>query len=167
MCFYNDDYDWTASVVEQSTGVSIGKLCDECHLPIPPGATIHHIFMQEHEECHACENGECECPLTADGELSCDSKGCQCEKPAFGETFDYDRCDECDKFLRAVEAAEIDEGCEPYEARPGLGGMIEELRNLEGDNEVYPAKRYFKLAVKMFPELVTSGYLGRLAKRVF
>ena len=168
ICFYSGDCDWMADVTEEETYPSDGKTkCMECWRVIPEGQDVHHTYFQEHEECHACYDGECECPARDDGDKVCVDGDCKCEHPSFGETSTYDRCQDCDKFLKAIEASEIDEGCKPHESRPQLGVMVEELRNLEGDNEVYPAKRYFKRAVKMFPELVASGYLGMMARKVF
>lgn len=157
MCFYNDDYDLKASVVEKTEKVATKPVkCDECSRMIHVGETVHHIYMQEAEECKACDNGDCDC---IEREKEC----CACEVPDMGETFDYDRCDECDTFLKAVEAAEIEAGCPPYEARPALQIMKEAIRD-GGDLE---ARKYFKTAARMFPALKQSGYLGRLWNDLF
>jgi hypothetical protein len=154
MCFWNDDYDWTAEVSEEEEFVaSKPTKCQECYRLIPAGETMVHIWMQQYEECHACYDGECECP---------EGRCCQCEEPVFGETFDYHRCQECDKFLMAVEAAEVEEGCARHESRPGLGAMASDI--MDGDRE--NIKRYFKRALRDFPELKASGYLTRLGKRI-
>ncbi len=82
-------------------------------------------------------------------------------KEDLGESFDYDRCEGCDKFLRAVESAELEAGCRLYAARPALGTMAEEL----SDVGIHNRRRYFKAALRMFPELKASGYLTALGKR--
>lgn len=153
MCFIND-YDWYASVTEKTSyPVEKETRCDECDGIIPVGATVHHIYQQEAEECRACEFGDCQCV----GDC------CQCAKPDPGETFDYDRCQDCHRFLEAVEAAEVEAGCSIYEARPPLGQMTEKI-NDGGRDE---AKKYFKKAAKLHPELVKSGYLGWLWREMF
>lgn len=154
MRFYHD-YDWTARVVErghQVRGTAIK--CDECYKTIGVGEMAYHVFMQEHEECQTCDSFECEC---AEGQC------CACEKPDYGETFEYDRCEECDKFLQAIEAAEIDEDCDPSESRPALTSLREDISNAG----LEASKKYWLKAVVMFPELKASGYLGKLWKRIF
>ena len=161
MCFYNGDCDWTASVCEQADTVAIADCkCSECGQTIPVGAFAHTIFMQEYEECRACEETECECPYDSDGNPICWTKGCQCEKPELGETFDYVRCDGCDKFLQAVESAEIAEGCDRLEARPNLP-MYDDMQGI-GQEE---CKKYWIKAVEMFPEF--KRHFGMLWKRIF
>jgi hypothetical protein len=160
MCFYNDDYDWIARVVEHAdTTATKQTKCDECGSTIPVGANMHTIHMAESEGgCVTCERGDCEC---AD---DCDSgERCQCETPNYGETFDYERCEGCEKFLRAVEASEVAAGCARHHAQPRLTEMTEEIN----EGGMCEAKRYFKTARAMFPELVTSGYLGMLWRKMF
>lgn len=71
MCFYAD-YDWIAQVFEESEPVATRPVrCEECGAGIPRGATYHHVWMQQYEECRACINEECECqhlgPLSRSG----------------------------------------------------------------------------------------------------
>ncbi len=163
MCFIHDDYDWRASIVEQSDRIAESPYrCDECQATIAAGEPVHHVYMQQYEECRDCENGECTCPpVIVNGETQ--DGCCMCSNPTFGETFDYDRCDGCSKFLHAIQLAEEDEGCSGDETRPGLGTMIDDMLNGGLDE----AKRYFKRALLEYPELKTSGYLGRLGKRIY
>lgn len=154
MCFLAD-YDWYAQVCEQSERVvETPTKCNECGRIVQPGEKMHHVWMQQYEECHNCDCGECACNLDASG---------QCPEPEFGETFDYDRCEQCDKFLSAVQHAEEDEGCQGVEARPGLGSMMNDIC----DGGRSDAKRYFQRAARDYPELKASGYLGRLWNRMF
>lgn len=154
MCFWEGDYDWVATVAEWSEGQANGATrCDECHRDIPEGATVHRLFMQEHEECRTCCDGECECPKDEDG----DCPVCCCPDPDFGESQDYGRCEDCHAFLRAVEAAEIEEGCKPHEARPRLTSMVEDIREA---GRLWERKRYLKKAVAMFPD--RKAYLAWL-----
>jgi hypothetical protein len=169
MCFINDNYDWIAEVWEESTETATKPVrCQECREQIPVGGTLHCIHMQEHEECHRCfgdhfdeDDERCPCSALKDRYGACTE--CKCEKPDFGESEDYWRCENCDKFLNAVESAEVEAGCSTHEARPGLGMMLEDIIN--GDR--HGAKRYFKTALAMYPELKASGYLGRLGKFIF
>jgi hypothetical protein len=159
MCFYNDDYDWRAELIQRQDGVADKPVaCYECGDKIKPGQFVHHIYMQEHEDerCEWCDDGK-----TSDGTecQDCDGKGVR----GPGQTYDYDRCQNCHKFLQAVESAELEAGCSSYEATPSLEGMIEEIRNSDADE----AKRYFKKALRLFPELKRGGYLGRLWNRMF
>lgn len=164
MCFVHD-YDWRAELVERgSHATESGTSCHECYARIGPGETIHTLWMQEHEECQACENGDCACLKNHD------DAGCQCEEPVHGESFDWQCCDNCYKFLQAVEAVEVEAGCHRSEARPALTAMIEEVSgsNSVGREEAMPeARKYFKKAIALFPELKASGYLGKLWKRMF
>lgn len=162
MCFTNE-CDWYAAIEEQSDYVVTTPCrCDECGKMIEVGEKTHHIFQQQHETCHRCEEWDCECPRNEDGDPVCDEKGCQCAEPDYGETYTYDRCESCSKFLDAIEAAEIEEGCHKYEARPNLP-MNYDMEGMGSDN----AKRYWKKASQMFPELRTSGHLGLLWRRFF
>lgn len=159
MCFIGD-YDWTAAVVEQQERTAEKPItCMECYRKIQPGKTYRDIYQQEHEECHTCYECECNCPKDADG----DCIECCCEKPAFGNTYDYCRCMECDKFLQAIEASELAAGCALSESRPPLGEMTESIQELGADE----ARRYVQQAAKQFPELVPSGYLGWLWRKKF
>ena len=154
MCFIHD-YDWTARVCEETAYPAQKPTeCDECGAVIPIGGGVYHVHMEEYDGCRQCYLGECEC-----GEEGC----CRCPEPDPGETFDYDRCESCEKFLYAVQEAEEEAGCEGSEARPALGTMLEDIQN----GGRHDAKRYWKLARQHYPELVTSGYLGRLWKRIF
>jgi hypothetical protein len=155
MCFVNDDCDWYASICEKTAApANEVTRCDECHRKIQPGETVHHIFMQQYEECHACDVAECECEERG-------KECCACDKPIFGETFDYDRCDECEKFLEAVQAAELEEGCSQYESQPDLGDMLSSIREV-GASE---AKRYYKAAMRLHPTL--KPHLVKLWRGLF
>lgn len=167
MCFVHDDYAWYAMVSEHKATVATSPMkCDECEAPIAAGDFVYTVFQQEHEECQACADGLCDCPREdpndEDSDRVCSGVDCRCSKPNFGETFDYCRCEGCDKFILAIEAAELEEGCRKSEARPGLPMWYDLQGN--GRDEV---KRYWKFAAKMFPELVTSGHLAKLWKRAF
>ncbi len=160
MCFYNDDYEWVARVVDDSDVVlSTPSRCQECGRTLEAGETVHNVFQQEHEECGACEDGLCDCPKDKDEECI----DCECEDPDYGETFDYDRCQECDKFLKAVYEHEKDENCPPTERQPAYEMMIETISQFERENAV----KYFRKAARMFPELKQSGYLKRLWRQMF
>ncbi len=163
MCFIGEG-DWTASVCEKTYPVATKNIrCDECNRTIEIGETYHHIYMQEYEECQDCENDGCECPLDEDGGRICHKNGCQCEKPSYGEDATYDCCQECQKFRQAIHDAEIEAGCREYESQPMLGSMFEEIQ----EQDPIEARKYFKTALRLFPELKQSGYLGRHWKSSF
>lgn len=167
MCFASD-YDWYAEFIDNSTPIADRDIrCDECHCAIPAGTRYHHTYMQQHEECRDCDNGECECqPIFEDGVQvgrTCEDNGCQCAEPNIGETFEWHCCESCFKFLDAIEAAEVEAGCKRYEARPPLTEMLDSLRNAGARD----CKRYYRKASQMFPELVISDYLPKLWRKLF
>lgn len=154
MCF-SIDYDWIAEVCEhRSALVEQPERCDECGAVIPYGAVAQFIHMEQREFCQRCEDNECEC-----AEDSC----CQCEEPDLGEVFDYVRCESCNAFLNAVQIAEEEAGCSNRESRPPLGCALEYIR----DGGIDEADKYRKTAVREYPWLVRSGYLGWLWQRMF
>lgn len=161
MCFYNEDGDWSVSVEteEQRTADKLLKCC-ECGEPIEPGQEYHYRFQQEHESCHRCEEGDCEC---IDWEEEADYwHDCKCEKPDYGESWSGNTCMNCRRFLEGVEAHEKAEGCRPYESRPLPGNMIEQMEGFDDDQ----IKEYFEAAEKLHPDLRASGYLDRLWSRM-
>jgi hypothetical protein len=105
-------------------------------------------------KCNACGVGDCECP---------DGNCCQCSCPDFGNTYEHDVCIGCDKFLKVIEAVELDEGCTGDSTRPSLSEMVESIRY----GDMHDSKRYWKRAREMFPELVLSGYLAKLWRKVW
>ncbi len=155
MCFINDDYDWQARVYEKDTKITDKPIrCQECNTLISIGDKIHAVYMREYEECRDCYNGDCLCLV---------DKCCQCTNPTFGEECNYHRCASCEKFLTAVHDIEIDGGCSEHESVPPLGNMIEYIQNGHEDE----AKKYFKRAIKEYPELKSSGYLGLIWNKMF
>jgi hypothetical protein len=155
MCFVHGDYEWIANISHHSDAPAEKETtCDECGCPILVGQMLHHIYQQEYEECRDCEEGDCSCER---------DKCCQCKEPDVGNTCDYDRCDQCDKFLQAVEDAEVAAGCSKSDARPALGEMRDDISNGGRDE----ARKYFVAARRMFPELVASGYLHAMWQRIF
>jgi hypothetical protein len=162
MCFYNDDADWTANVNESSTYLATTSAkCMECRRVIAVGETVHQVYQQEADDCLDCENGDCEC---ADGGTY---HVCQCDKPELGHTYTWLACADCFKFLAAVEAAEVADGCSKSEARPPLGQLIEELAQQAAYDGGDAFHKYGLEAAKLHPELVRNGYLAFLRSKVF
>src|ERR1700722_8291329 len=130
MCFVQEA-EWKAEVSETTEGPKTVDTtrCSECGMGIDIGEWHKHIEMQEYEECHDCEYGDCDCATknTEDHE-------CQCDPPNYGETFVYDRCEGCEKLLAAIREVEIESGCGEHESVPLLGDLDNQLRNL-GDHE--------------------------------
>jgi hypothetical protein len=157
MCF-DVDSDWSASVCETTDPVTEKAFrCEECRETVQVGESFRQIFMQERETCYACDEGECDCVDWDADDVPLDHK-CRCEKPSYGEQYTYRSCQNCCKFLEAVEKHERDEGCGPDESRPGLGDMIESMAYFDDDQ----LAGYFAEAEKMHPDLRASGYLDRL-----
>lgn len=133
MCFYNDDYDWMASVQKETEGAADRETrCDECREVIAAGQWRRHVYLQQYEECRVCEWEEADEP---------------CEKHDYGETFDYDCCETCEKILKAIETLEAAEDCPVYSRRPSLLGLYEEAIVYDDDG------KYRTKALQMFPEL--------------
>lgn len=162
MCFINEA-DWVARESAEYTYAATQRIkCCECRELVGSGALVHYLWLQEYDECQRCEDGECECPdVEYEGSMLQDC--CQCAEPTYGETAELYTCDNCYKFLQAVEATELAAGCRAYEARPLPEMMYDDIQ--EGGSE--EAKKYWKQAICMFPELRTSGYLGRLWRKMF
>lgn len=146
MCFDTSECDWYAAVQIVTSGVSpLAARCGECGVCIAPFAWRRHIYQQECEECQRCE----ELPA-----------GEECEEHDYGETCVYDRCENCDKILRAIEAYELRQGCRSHEATPLIGNLQEELCvNNRPDAGVYAA-----VALETFPELGQVEWLIRLVE---
>lgn len=141
MCFYNDDYDWYASVCETTDGASDTETaCHECGEKIAAGQWRRHVYQQEHDECQRCEWEQ----LDDDEE--------PCEQHDYGETYDYDCCESCEKILKAIEALEAEEDCPEHSRRPSLCGLYDEAI-CEDDDGKYRAK-----AIAMFPELANHKW---------
>lgn len=147
MCFYNEG-EWSASLVLDDVLTADSPIkCGECRRVIEAGTQYRRIYLQEHEVCYDCEG---------------EGKECDCEKANLGETWTARRCMECDKFLQAVSAAEIEEGCPAHESQPSLDGMFDEIQEFDRNDK----ERYFAKARAMFPELETS-YLAMARGKVF
>lgn len=160
MCFIDDgDYDWVAEYQETDKNYSnrLFRLrCAECGVLIDAGESCCRMYLQQWEEprCAACEMVEgCNCvPSNYDSEEAFQSRF------STGDSETVIWCQECEKFLTAIEAVEEAEGCPAYSRRPRVGGMREELWHLDKADK----KKYFLRAKQMFPELVTSGYFARI-----
>ena len=165
MCFYHGDYDWYAELQENDSYIikNLPITCNECLIKVQVGETIHHIYLQQHEECNICYSGECDCPFTVISGEEPERNCCQCKYPEFGETFDWYCCDNCHKFLEAIQTSETEAGCKGNSTRPALGTMVEELR--EGGKE--EVERYIKKLESLYPELITNGYLERILGEIF
>ena len=149
MCFYAAEAEWFATISDEKEIVlDKDRKCMECRAVMPAGSTVFYLHQQEHEECQGCDNLECKCDY---------------EEPCFGEVYDYYCCLNCRKFLEAVEAAEIDAGCERSDSRPSYEGMMDEIR----EGRAGEALKYWRKAKKMYPELKANGYLARLWSMLF
>lgn len=149
MCFEHGDYDydWTARVTIESCGTSpLASRCYECNSRIAPYEWRRYIYQQELETCRICD----ECGDDYDPDEPQDPTKC---KHDYGETFSYDRCETCDKILRAIEDYEAREGCKPSERQPLLGELQDELRQ-HSDGQ-----RYAALAIESYPELGAVPWL--------
>lgn len=142
MCFYHESA-WYAELVETESCQSNGSvMCEECHRIIPEGEGYTHTYIQEHEECQRCYNGECAC--VDDGDCECEE--CRCDEPEYGESYEYDTCTLCQKVLKAIEAVEIANGCKGEETQPGVGELKTAMWHDEGG--AYAAR-----ALQMCPDI--------------
>lgn len=154
MCFI-DHSDWYADIYDRSSKPAERPVrCDECHELIGAGQLCHTVFMQQYECCLRCGRAG---PDSSDPEDRC----CCADGPNYGEQYDYLSCDNCYRFLEAVESAELAAGCRPHESRPHLGSLLDELGDL-GPGHV---RNYLLTARQKYPDL--KPYLGRLWKRLF
>lgn len=167
MCFYNDDYYWTASVQDE-TSESSGKTCrcDECGCDIAADQWRHQIHQQEHEACQVCgdewsddyiDKAAMEEELTGDDkEWAAENLRILAEhKCDYGETCDYVRCEACHLMLIAVEQREKDEGCPADARRPALTELWDNMHEMRGDG-------YVGYAVAMFPMLSNHPRVAEL-----
>jgi len=138
MCF-DQDADWIARVYEETiTTAEKPTRCDECGQKIPTGGWLLHVWMQQYEDClHTFDDDSA--PLV-EGVEECPP---DC-KHNFGETYDYDRCESCDKILRAIEDLELKRGCHRNEARP----LLTQMRDA-----VFEEPEYADHAIALFPEV--------------
>jgi len=153
MCFYTES-DWYASVCDVTRPVATKTVaCDECRRRILPGEEYVNIYQQERETCRNCEfDDEADDPEDLGEEEN--AERCPEGECDFGETFDYDRCVQCDQALRAIEAVELSRGCKAQHALPALTQLYEAMWEADEDG-AYAAK-----ALEMFPHL--RGHLWRL-----
>lgn len=159
MCFYTDDCDWIASHTEEENRTEDkDRRCLECGTKIPAGQELHRIYLQEHEDCQACEYGECVC---AGDEPIEESHDCRCEKPDFGQDYEYRRCLNCDRLLQVIEDVELSRGCRSWESRPMLEQMRESLQQMDWSD----AKAYFDACRVKHPEM--SSWLDAMVERLW
>lgn len=154
MCFVND-YDWICRQQEESSyPAEKPTRCKECRKTIPVGETVYHLHQQEYEDgdCAACYHGNCDCP---------DEECCQCPDPDYGETYEYDCCEDCWLFRQAVALAEQEAGCSAWESQPNLAELYEAIQN-GGPDE---AKKYWKTFLRNHPDRKT--FAGRMWKKCF
>ena len=161
MCFYHDgDYDWLARVHETDTVVANKPVkCLECYRRIPLGRPYTHIEMREWECCKVCD------PDTRAEARDYDSSGAPEDEPIvpcaegqcdFGESDEHRICEECEKFLTAIQRVEEDDGCTGSETRPAYSELREAM--WESDH----AQKYIDRARTDSPELAMSGYLDEM-----
>lgn len=148
MCFYNDDYYWTAEVVEDSLGVleHSGKPteCMECGKKLQPGDWRHTVHMEQYAECPRCEENE-DWGITGDEAIH------EC---TVGETYDYVRCLDCEHLLDCVVDVEIQEGCPPAARKPAYEDL-REAAFVESDSRF----AYAQEAVDRYPELWSHPFI--------
>lgn len=139
MCFYYDDYDWTADVFEESERVAEQSLtCVECGKGIAAGETHIRIFAQESEECLVCEWEEADEP---------------CEEHDYGETYTARRCQSCERILKAVQSVEVEEGCPPHATRPAIGELDQAFYDHAN------AETYANRVIEMYPTLADHRWV--------
>lgn len=145
MCFYNDDYDWTAHTNEWTYRKAVEPLaCSECGGEISPGDWHCEIFQAEYDSPDCCECETC-CNAEMDEEEGVD------REPCVAETWRGWQCKVCMKVLAAIYQVELEEGCPWHARQPGAGELWDEMSEHDG------APQYMARAVKTFPELAANG----------
>ena len=161
MCFYNDDYEWTASVVEKLDTLSPKNCrCEECGNDIEVGDVCRIVHMQEHEQCQICEDnwsdnyaGWTDEKGEAIAPLPCDSGH------DYGNTFDATICLNCLKVREAVKEYELKEGCPEHASEPGYGEWHEVFFEHSNNWE------YAEACVAKYPELADHAWIKTLLER--
>lgn len=126
---------------------------------MPVGSISFNVYQQEHEDCQACGDGNCECPLDAEG----DCIECVCDPVDFGNTFEMHWCHNCEAVLKGIEAFELAQGCKEGTRRPPCGELMDMLWDLRHDN----VSKYIEMAVHLTPDLKNSEYLAKLNQKLF
>ncbi len=142
MCFYNDDYEWTAESCEATEGHGgTATRCIECGAMIAAGEYRRHVYQRERESCQVCED-----EWSDDYDDEQDKATC---KHDYGNEFTADTCEACCNLLVAVRSVEVEAGCPEHAQVPAIGELRDSLID-HHEREVY-ARR----AVQMFPELAS------------
>jgi hypothetical protein len=151
MCFYNDDYDWTAEDHdERHVQAEAECKCHDCHRRIALGEWVRRIEQYEHEQCQICEDDRSD--LYEDPNDICPEEGVYGpgEHPCYyGEHWLGFICRECLLLREAIYDLEEKEGC-PEDARQPAYGELQEALSY-GDE-------YARHALAMFPELASHAY---------
>ena len=158
MCFYNDDYDWTATVHEVNDGPSDCKRkCYECGHAIKVGDICRTVHQQEYETCRVCEDEDSDNfnGFDDDGN-SIPPVACEDGKHDYGETFDAVICHNCLKIREAVKEYELREGCPEHASEPGYGEWSEVFFEHENKWE------YAEACVAKHPELIGHAWIKDL-----
>lgn len=142
MCFYND-YDWYADIctIEDTHNWRHGNRCCECGRVMRLGEQVRTIDMVEREYCSECDGDDQDC------------------EHDYGETWYGIQCEICTRFLAAIKAVEIEEGCSENVSQPPIGALWDTLH--EGDFEV---KAYLAKAEEMFPGYQFRELVGRFCR---
>ena len=148
MCFYTEDYDWTASCVSKSDVHADGSKrfnCDDCHRRFGFLEVAELTEFWEHETCGDCglrhsddydrEDDQC---MDTDGEPILKDQGESCH---------FYRCKSCLEFREGIRDLEIKEGCREWESVP-QGSIGEEFDNMDDDDRI---REYVEHAAAMFP----------------
>ncbi len=149
MCFYHDDYGWSAEVCESTFVRGADECrCIECNRTIRSGEWRQRIWQQEHEECQICEDD------FSDGYD--DEVRKELCKHDYGETFGAEICRECCLMLEAIYDLERIEGCPEDARQPACGELKQVLYDEKTEHRV---RKYRQHALTMFPQLVGSVIL--------
>lgn len=157
MCFYNDDYDWTAAIWEVSTIVAESDYkCMECGTTISKGEFHRYTYQQESESCTVCED---DWHANFQEKGYCEDNG---EKHNYGETYEHRICRNCCKILTAIDITEEAEGCPPFSRQPALSELHEAMNPYMFDD----APKYAAKAVELWPELATNSMIKQAMEPV-
>lgn len=151
MCFYNDDYDWCASVWGEDHIRNADEVrCYECNRRILSHEWRRHSWQQEHEVCQCCEDEDSYSFDEEQEKATC--------KHDYGETFEASTCRECCLLLEAIYDLERIEGCPEHARQPMYGELQQVLYDERFNGAFY---NYRLHALNRFPELVASRILQK------
>lgn len=162
MCFYYDDYDWSAEINEEShIRCDAPCKCFDCNRMVTSGEWVRRIFQLQSELCWICEDSESDLYEYPDEYEPESGMYGPTEHPCyFGESWLGFICRECCLLREAIYDVEEKEGC-PYDARQPAFGELAEV--FQEDTAAWGDRKYTDHALRMFPSVAWHRFIRRRA----